>query len=98
MQIEDMFFEGPFTNIYSLKSESGVYVILGRKNINKLNIIDVGESENIYSCMINHERQSRWQEQGQGLLLFAACYINENERIALERKIRTEHNPPCGEK
>ena len=98
MQIADMFFEGPFTNIYSLKSESGVYVILGRKNINSLHIIDVGESENIYSRVINHERQSCWQEQRQSLLLFAVCYINENERITLERKIRKQYDPPCGEK
>lgn len=98
MLIADTFFEGPFTNVYSLRNESGVYVILGRKDTNNLNIIDVGESENVYSRVANHERQSCWEEQKQILLLFAAYYTNKKERIKLEEKIRKLYNPPCGEK
>ena len=85
-------FEGPFTGIYQLKDQSGVYVILDGNG----KIIDVGESDEVKTRIENHERESCWKTHGYSS--FAVHYTSQVDREQIEKQIREVHNPPCGEK
>ena len=93
MNIVDRSFEGPFQSISNLRNESGVYVIL-RKKDDIWNIVDVGESEDVCSRVKNHDRKSCWERNEYSHV--AAHYTNETDRIQLERRIREKYDPPCG--
>ena len=94
MNIAGRSFEGPFQNTSDLRDESGVYVILRKKDDN-WNIVDVGESESVYSRVEHHDRKSCWERNEYSHV--AAHYTNETDRIELEQQIREQYNPPCGE-
>ena len=92
-------FEGPFTNAFDLQSQSGVYVILGRNKNDDWYVVDVGESENVYYRVKNHDRQHCWSRQRYDQLSVAVYYTNnEYKRLNLEQQIRHQYNPPCGER
>ena len=95
-------FDGPFDDIAYLSNESGVYVILDSHdldpdNVDSRNIIDVGESSQIRDRVKDHDRKDCWHQQSIGQIKYAAHYTDEHEREGLERHIRWEHEPPCGE-
>lgn len=55
-------FEGPFNNSDSLRSQSGVYVILGSNAGNgNWNVVDVGESEDVKTRVASHDRADCWK-------------------------------------
>lgn len=89
--------EGPFGNASSLMARSGVYVILGRTSqAANWNVVDVGESGNIQDRVSNHDREPCWLGQGHGQLAVAAIYVDQRNRMLIERELRAQYNPPCG--
>ena len=99
IKIGDYDFEGPFYLTSSLRHASGVYAILGRDSANdRWNIVDIGESRDVKSRVENHDRKDCWEEQNYSTLGYAAYYCPAHFRIILEKALRRELNPPCGER
>lgn len=88
-------FEGPFSSTGELKNSSGVYVILGGEN---RIVVDVGESEDVKTRVENHDRKRCWNRQGYPSLSVAVYYTDTLLRMVIEREIRDNYNPPCGER
>ena len=92
-------FDGPFTNAASLENQSGVYSILGRsKQANKWSVVDIGESAGVRDRVENHDRADCWKRQGHASLAVAAHYCESNSRLNIESALRTQYNPPCGDR
>jgi len=92
-------FEGPYENTSSLKNQSGVYVVLGRNlSSQSWNIVDIGESAMVKDRIENHDREDCWKKQGYGTLAVAVYYCNEARRMTVEKALRQQYNPPCGER
>ena len=85
-------FEGPYQSKSSLERKSGVYVVLNFDN----DVVDVGESGNVRERVEDHEREPCWRRNGGSK--YAAHYTDESKRMTIEKQIRREHNPPCGER
>jgi len=97
IQVGNYTADGPRNNTDELQSASGVYVILGKPPWgDKLKVVDVGESEDVRNRVKNHERAPCWQGQGHEILAVATIYCGENERMAIERELRQQFDPPCG--
>lgn len=99
MNISGYIFEGPydykrgFTDLIS-----AVYAIID-SNTNGNSLIDVGQSEDLNNRFPNHPRQSSWNTVRAGTLsLWILRVRNERDRLAIESQIRTQYNPPCGER
>lgn len=89
-------FDGPFTRLEDLWQESGVYAISVLQN-GLHTVLDIGESDNIFHRISNHDRKSQWQIASKGLLLHVSTYYcNEPNRMAIERELRAQFNPICG--
>jgi len=94
-------FDGPFDNTAALQDRSGVYVILDLRSDGKYYIVDVGESSQVKTRVENHERKDCWQRNGQGNLTVAVLYtpnLQQPGRAAIEKEIRMQYNPPCGDR
>ena len=96
MKIEGYTFSGPYYHTKTFIHDFGcVYVLLN--NLNQ--VVDVGETGNINSRIINHERKMCWIKHGCGNTgLYVYISPDENFRRLLERLIRTKFNPLCGER
>jgi alkanesulfonate monooxygenase SsuD/methylene tetrahydromethanopterin reductase-like flavin-dependent oxidoreductase (luciferase family) len=82
-------FDGPFTSIDELNSQSGIcaVMVLSDKVRQSFGLIDVVEAEDIKAQMQSHERESYWQEKAQGEVLFSVHYAPEFERKELMGRI-----------
>ncbi len=90
--------EGPFLNENQLKDVSGVYIVLGRSSQGEnWNVVDVGESGTVRSRVSNHDRAPCWKRQGHSTLSVAPIYTGEAERMRIEKELRAQYNPPCGD-
>lgn len=97
IQIGNYHAEGPFGNVEGLLARSGVYVILGRSaQTSPWNVVDIGEAGDIQNRVKCHDRAPDWVRQGHGQLAVAAIYVDERNRMLIERQLRTQFNPPCG--
>lgn len=97
--IEGYCAEGPFLlgNDKSLQARSGVYVILGRRNVTDgWSVVDIGEAGNIRERVSGHDRAPCWHRQGHAELSVAMIYADERNRMLIEHQLRTLYNPPCG--
>jgi hypothetical protein len=90
-------FEGPFSYTSSLKSQSGVYAILTPSG-GSYKVLDIGESENVRTRIENHDRQPCWNRNKNGSIFYAAYYCGATNRMLIERELRNQFNPPCGER
>ncbi len=91
-------FKGTYTSTERLEDRSGVYAIVCKKD--KLSLIDVGESAKVKTRVETHERKDCWEKNCQGTLLYAVHYtpnLHQQGRKEIEKEIRKEYNPPCGE-
>jgi hypothetical protein len=92
-------FDGPFTSTEFLQVKSGVYAILGRNGQHEnWNVVDVGESGDVKSRVVIHDRQDCWKRRGYAFLAAAAYYCTQAERMHVETTLRRQYNPPCGER
>jgi len=84
----------PIEQADKLKNEPGVYTIWCRDTL-----IDVGQSDNVRDRVMSHDRRECWNKNCKGRLEVAATYIkDEQERRRLEKEIREQYQPPCGER
>ncbi len=101
IQIGRYTFEGPYTSTNSLEDRSGVYAILCKKDGNNYNVVDVGESATVKSRVENHDRNDCWKRNCNNTLTVAVYYtpgMQQTGRLAIEREIRNQYGPPCGER
>lgn len=92
-------FEGCFSSINSLNALSGVYAILGRNlDDERWIVVDIGESGNVWDRVLNHDRTESWKRQGYRQLACAVHYCDERVRMLIERELRGQFNPPCGDR
>lgn len=94
-------FEGPYNNTSSLQDRSGVYVILDHRADGKYYILDVGESAQVKTRVEMHDRKDCWERKRLGTLKVAVLYtpnLQQPGRSAIERDIREQYRPPCGER
>lgn len=88
-------FEGPYLNPQSLQTRSGVYAVLGANGNGNHSVIDIGESGDIQTRVLQHDREPCWRRQGKQLA-YAALYLNERDRMRIEQELRAKFDPPCG--
>jgi hypothetical protein len=92
-------FEGPYTSTANLEDKSGVYAILCKKNGDKYNLVDVGESATVKSRVETHDRKDCWQRSCNSALTVAVYYtpgMQQRGRMTVEQEIRDQYDPPCG--
>jgi len=92
-------FEGPFENSASLKRQSGVYCILGRNSdAEQWKVVDIGEAGDVQERVATHDRSECWKRRGYRQLAVAVYYCDERTRIQVEKELRAQYNPPCGDR
>ena len=94
IQIEGYQFLGPYYHTQRFNSDFGsVYIILNNQN----QVVDVGETGDINSRIINHERKTCWYKNGVGETgLYIYINNDQNFRILLETLIKNKYRPLCG--
>ncbi|MCB1379513.1 MAG: hypothetical protein KDK89_14275 [Alphaproteobacteria bacterium] len=92
-------FEGPFGDTSNLGNNSGVYAILSRRtSAERYTVIDIGEAGWIRDRITCHDRRDQWTRHNHGSLSVAALYCDETARMRIERELRTQYNPVCGDR
>lgn len=84
--------------IDDLDESPGIYAVITVKG-NNASLVDVGESENLKSRILKHDRVNCWGKYENDGLAVAVHYMDEareTERIEIERTIREQYQPPCG--
>jgi hypothetical protein len=99
LNVENLYtFNGPFTRVDDLLAKSGVYLISILEN-GYHRVLDIGESENIYHRVKNHDRANQWVTHGRNQTLHVSSfYCDEPTRMTIERQLRATCNPVCGER
>jgi hypothetical protein len=95
--IGNLNFDGPFTGSSQLQSRSGVYAVLGRGTGDWI-VVDIGESNDVQARVANHDRKPQWQTRGHATLGVAAYYCDEVTRMKVEKQLRQQYNPACGDR
>lgn len=93
-------FEGAYSDVNSLKNQSGVYCILTKATSNTYDydILDVGESEDVKTRVSSHDRSECWERNKNEGIIYAVYYCNESDRERIESELRRKyHDLPCGE-
>lgn len=91
-------FDGPFDHTGPLRSQSGVYAILGKRPTDaQYRVLDIGESHSVRDRVENHDRAPSWQAHRQPLFV-AAYHCNQADRMKIEQELRALYNPPCGKR
>lgn len=96
INIEGYQFSGPFYHTKRFNQDFGcVYLILNQQN----KIIDVGETSDVNSRLLNHERKSCWYLNGSGDTgLYIYISQDQGFRLLLEKLIRNKYRPLCGDR
>lgn len=90
-------FNGPFSKTGPIKNSSGVYVILDCHNTTNY-VVDVGESGSLQSRLDNHDRKNCWEKHCTGQIKAAVLYVNEYNRMRIEKELRASYRPTCGQR
>ena len=89
-------FDGPFGHVDYLLRQSGVYLISVFNGMHHV-VLDIGESHDIRTRVINHDRAAQWQRHAAGRPLHVSTYYcDEPTRMTMERQLRAHFNPICG--
>lgn len=98
IQIGNYSFDGDFSTADYLQEKSGVYAVLGITDGNGgRKVIDIGESGWVRTRVKCHDRATAWSRQGYPLR-YAAFYCDEAARMAVERQLRAQFKPSCGDR
>jgi hypothetical protein len=87
-------FEGPYISYYSLKEESGVYLVLDLR-ADGYHMIDAGESVNTRQAVGDHGQKKCWEENREGTLHYAAWYGDETGRLKMLKVVTDNYEIPC---
>jgi len=95
MLISNLSFSGPYDPDKGFQNTiAAVYAIVD----DSLKVIDIGQTEDLNNRFPNHSRSQNWQNYKTGRLHLYIYRLNkQDERLSLEKKVRTDYNPPCGE-
>jgi hypothetical protein len=97
--IGNLTFDGPFTNTSNLLAQSGVYAILGQAAAGgNWIVVDIGESGDVQGRVDAHDRKDQWRGCGHPTLAAAAFYCDEAGRMRIEKTLRQQYSPPCGDR
>lgn len=85
-----------------LPSVSGIYCVYSgvpveNNKVDDLSLLYIGESENINSRLISHEKKPEWKKAlrfGTNLY-FSFCLVNTEERLQTEAALINKHKPTC---
>lgn len=83
---------------------AAIYVIIGVQENGSFKYLDVGQSGELGERLDNHPRQDCWRRHCPYENLWVCVYqtpsaqFSKEQRLALEKKLRTELSPPCGER
>lgn len=97
MQIGQFFFEGPFFDLSKITDFGGLYAVVDEEN----RIIDIGQSGQLRTRLMNHDRMPCWRNQTNGRYRVYILYTpnrSEAERLIIESRLRIAYNPPCGDR
>ena len=89
-------FDGAYSSPTFLDDKSGVYAVLGATAGGR-KVLDIGESGWVQTRVSNHDRATIWARQGMSLT-YAAYYCDEAARMRIERELRAQYDPPCGDR
>lgn len=90
-------FKGPFSTIQDLEDKEGIYAIACNYK-NKLNLIWIGESENVKNKLKHDARKQSWQKYCKGKIGFWVDYtpnLQQNGRQLIVREILREYRNAC---
>ena len=88
-------FVGPYYDENEVEQKSGVYLIASPLG----NIIDIGESGNLQNRLKTHDRKDQWRQRlGEDTWIYYVSYMPENERMEVEKKLRSVYPNLCGER
>jgi len=90
-------FEGPYVVGKKVINRAAIYVILNSSNT----VIDVGQSGQAGTRLLTHERKPCWDKhRGKWFAIkwMPSDRYSREDREKLEHGIRSQENPPCGEK
>lgn len=96
MNISGYQFSGPYDPTRGFNNAvPAVYAIVDGAS----RMLDVGQTGDLNNRFPSHPRENSWRIHAQGQF---ALYIyrdsSENSRLLLESFLRTQYNPPCGER
>lgn len=66
-------FEGPLVNRKGIKEEPGIYAVLSFSN-QDYELVEMGESGNLQSSLVDQEKLEYWQSKSIGMLTFSVHY------------------------
>jgi hypothetical protein len=87
-------FEGPFISWYSLKEESGVYLVLDLR-ADGYHMIDAGQAADTRQAVADHGRKECWEMNREGTLHYAAWYGNEAACRKMAEIVAGNYEIPC---
>lgn len=98
-------FEGYWleANKNGIPDASGIYCVYActyNANTDKVSVRDliyVGESDNVWNRISNHERLADWKKRlrPNETLCYSFAGVNENDRVRAEAAVIFHHKPPC---
>ena len=91
LKILNYSFDGPHGITTIFNPVSGIYVITTLGNT----IVDVGETDNLQERISSHDRKSCWT-RNMGCKLFFYHEARQEQRLEIEKQIRSAYNPVCG--
>lgn len=94
-------FTGPYDPRGGFPSLPGVYVPACQSSTSQYRLIDVGETEDFSARLPNHDRAMCWHGNASGpisLWLHVMTNSSAADRRLVESYVRTNYNPPCGER
>jgi hypothetical protein len=94
---------GWFSSPYELDEKPGVFII-ATQGFQLPFVLDVGESQDVRSCVLHHVRRTFWRRNALGSLLYAAVYTTDSDspflsefyRQNIESRIRSSEQPVFG--
>lgn len=89
-------FDGPFTSPDSIQDRAGLYVVYSKDRW-----LDVGEAGGLQSRLKTHERATCWDRHMTGTIYYGVLYtpyMQQSERMRIEKELRDHLRPTCGDR
>lgn len=88
-------FYGPYYIEESIEEKSGVYLVVSPLGT----VIDVGETGNLQNRLKTHDRKDQWKRRlGHTSWCYWVSYMPENERMKIEKALRSYYPNLCGKR
>lgn len=94
-------FYGPYSPNGTFPDTAGIYAPMTMTALGEYRLLDVGETQSFADRLPQHERALCWRGYANGsyaVWLLEMKNSTGEQRRQVERYIRTNWNPPCGER